>query len=221
LTVPVADTTNLVAQLALHVPKVVDTYLPNHAGTLMWISNKSEMMWRGLPFIQPSLQPLRDEGADYLLAETLPTRPRKSSPPSELFSQFMGRTNLVYYDWEITGERMPHAIQFHQLYDIVNGLQFPGTNVPTQQWLQAVRPHLGNTATEVTLISPRELLLVRKSHLGFTGFELASLARWIESAGFPLRYERPPPLRPSRRTDSSTRTNSLSRSNAAVNPKKL
>ena len=126
----------------------------------------------------------------------------------------MGRTNLVYYDWEITGERLRHAIQLHQFYDIVNGRPFPGTNVPTQKWLHAIQPHLGNTATEVMVVSPRELLLARKSHLGFTGFELASLARWVESAGFPLRYE--PPSRSKRGTASSSRTNSTFRSNSAV-----
>lgn len=212
LSVPVASATNLANQLARSVPKVVRANLTNHVGSFVWVSNKSEILWQGLPFILPRLHPISDGGLEYLVAEILPMQPKKTSPPAELFHEFMNRTNLVYYDWEITGERLPHATQLHQLYNIINEWQIPGTNVPTQKWLLVAGPHLGNTVTELTVASPKELLLVRKSHLGFTGFELASLARWIESPGFPLGYEPPPLLRPTRKPGSHTPTNS------AVNP---
>jgi hypothetical protein len=57
------------------------------------------------------------------------------------------------------------------------------------------------------LSSPQELSLVRKSQLGFTGFELAALMRWVESPGFPLRYERPPSLRDARLKAAAGKTN--------------
>jgi len=54
---------------------------------------------------------------------------------------------------------------------------------------------LGNTVTEVTLNGPTELSLVRKSDVGFTGYEIALLGRWIDSPRFPFQYEPPPMLK--------------------------
>jgi hypothetical protein len=216
VSVPVVDGTNVISQLGPRVPKVIKSYLTNHMGAVVWNSNKSEIVWQGQPFVVPRVRPLHDAGTDYLLAETYPVRPKTNAPLVELFGQFMPRTNLVYYDWEITGERLPHAIQLHQYYDVANLLRYPGKEAPMQKWLQTIQPYAGNTVTEIMLTSPSELFLARKSHLGFTGFELASLARWIEAPGFPLRYERPPPLRPKPGTDSVGHTNSLSRSNSGA-----
>src|SRR2546430_3665442 len=36
--------------------------------------------------------------------------------------------------------------------------------------------------------------LVRKSELGLTGIELATLARWVVSSGFPWTFDAPPAL---------------------------
>jgi hypothetical protein len=74
--------------------------------------------------------------------------------------------------------------------------------------------HLGGSAvTEITLKSPRELTFHRTAPAGFTGFELAALADWIDNPAFPgyvqpeklrdrsrrLRQQRPPaaPVAPS------------------------
>ena len=55
-----------------------------------------------------------------------------------------------------------------------------------QRWQCLAAPLLGNTVTEITLTGPREITLVRKSHLGFTGFELVMLTRWLNDPHFPL-----------------------------------
>jgi len=218
LAVPMANARQRLNQLVLPIPKVVNAYFTNHPGNFLWSSNKSEILWEGLPFILPRVQAINEGGTEYLLADLFPMRHTKTNAPAELFDQFMRRGDLVYYDWEITGQRLLQARQLHQLYAIVKGLQFSGTNVPTQKWLRAIHSHLGNAVTEVAVVSPKELLLVRKSHLGFTGFELSALAHWIESSGFPLRYEAPPPLGPKlRKKDSSMRTNSLPRGDSTGN----
>jgi len=134
--------------------------------------------------------------------------------PPDLFAQLTGRKNLLYYDWEITQERLVHARPLYQLLDILHRRQFTPTNTPSHKWLREVGPLLGNTVTEVTLDAPKQLTLVRKSHLGLTGFELYTLARWIESRGFPLKFEPPPPI-------ESPRTNAAGRNtNAAPRPKR-
>jgi hypothetical protein len=52
-------------------------------------------------------------------------------------------------------------------------------------------------------VGPHELALVRKSHLGLTGFEIATLSTWIDSAGFPLAFSLPP-IMPWTRSDRAT-----------------
>jgi hypothetical protein len=51
--------------------------------------------------------------------------------------------------------------------------------------VDAAAPKLGNTITEISLVSPQELALVRSSHIGFNALELVTLANWIESPTFP------------------------------------
>jgi hypothetical protein len=130
--------------------------------------------------------------------------------PSELFAQ-LGRADLAYYDWEITQEKLVHAGQMFQVVDIANHRQLPQRNTSSQQWLLAVGPLLGNTATEIAISAPKELTLVRKSHIGFTGFELIALMRWLDSPGFPFHYQ-PPPLYP----DPRSMTNFVRRATNAV-----
>jgi hypothetical protein len=193
-TMPVANPSNAVQQLAPKLPLLMERHLSPMVGNFLWISNRSEMVWRGMPFIAPFLKPLRSADTDYLLAGMYPLTPRTNSPPPELFAQFVGRKDLVYYDWEITERRLLHANQTYQLFDILQKRQTMPTSASTHKWLQAVGPLLGNTVTEVRVSSPKELTLLRKSHLGLTGFELATCARWMDSPGFPLSFEPPPPL---------------------------
>jgi hypothetical protein len=110
-----------------------------------------------------------------------------------LFAQVRGRTNLVYYDWEITEDRLSHSRQLYQLAALV-AWRKTGTNTPSRLWLDKIGSLLGNTVTEVTQTAPNELFLVRKSHLGFTGIELATLSAWLDSLEFPFHISAPPSL---------------------------
>src|SRR6185436_3111402 len=104
------------------------------------------------------------------------------------------RSDLLYYDWEITQNRLlqwKYVFQANSMAHIENGL-----SELSIKWIDEISRHLGNTATELTMISPNELKLVRKSHIGLAGLELVALARWIDSPAFPLDYKRPPSMRP-------------------------
>jgi hypothetical protein len=54
-----------------------------------------------------------------------------------------------------------------------------------ERWIAGIAPMLGNTATEITVSGPNELTFVRRSHIGFTGFELIMLSRWLADPDFP------------------------------------
>jgi hypothetical protein len=140
------------------------------------------------------LRPAKDGRDEYLVGSLFPLNPKHTPIPEDLFSQFRGRNNLLYYDWEITEHRLAHADQFYQLFTILNRLRKPSTNTATKRWLADIKPKLGNTATEITQVGPQELVLVRRSHVGFTGFELETLAVWMESQGWPFHFNLPAPI---------------------------
>src|SRR5207247_112368 len=140
----------------------------------------------------PVIRAEADGPDQYLFGAVFPRQALHSPVPEELLAQVRGRTNLIYYDWELTAERVIHGKQFYQLANIIDSRHPVATNAVSARWLDAVGPKLGNSITEITQTSPQELSLVRKSHLGFTGFELATFSAWLDSPGFPLTFERPP-----------------------------
>ncbi|HEY1396110.1 hypothetical protein [Roseateles sp.] len=134
-------------------------------------------------------------GQEFVYARLFPLLPNRTPPPPELFAQFSGRTNLFYYDWEITSNRVANARQLYQLGSIFNLRTPPSIETPSQKWLGAIVSLLGDAVTEITQTSPQELTLIRKSRLGFSGFELATLSMWLESPAFPHHIARPPVVR--------------------------
>jgi hypothetical protein len=192
-TVPMPNATNAVKELAPRLPELVYAYFSTNApANFIWISNRAEWIWGGLPMIVPHLHPEKTPDGEVLFGGLFPMGPRTNPAPAELFAQIRSRTNLVYYDWELSQERLFHARHAFQLLDIISGRQLSVFSSPSQRWLTNLPPCLGNTITEVTLTSPKELSFVRKSDLGFTGFELAWLARWFDSPDFPIQYQPPP-----------------------------
>jgi len=194
VSVPMPNATNVVKDIAGRLPEFVSAYFPNPPGSFIWISNRAEWIWSGLPMVIPYVHPQRSGNREFLVAGFFRAPGQSNTAPAELFAQVIGRTNLVYYDWELTDQRLPHARQTFQLSDIIAGRRIQATNFATQRWIGELAPILGNTVTEVTLSGPKELSLVRKSDVGLTGYEIALLGRWIDSPRFPFQYE-PPPLK--------------------------
>ena len=192
--IPVGNATNMIQKLAPTLPKVVHKHLPNAMGKFLWASNHAEIVWQGLPWIVPYLHTLKSAGHEYLFFGMFPRMQTSNPPPAELFAQLGTRKDLAYYDWEITGQRTTHFRQMYSLAHLINRRRVLDPKAVGEQWLHDLRDTLGPTVTEVTVKSPNELNLVRKSHIGFTGFELATFSLWLESERFPLEFEfRPRP----------------------------
>src|SRR5882672_7400381 len=175
-TVPVSNATNAMGRVSAAVPKFLYSIFPSPLGSFLYSTNNAELLWAGVPFIIPMLQPHHNGRDEYLFGGLFPLGPTHTPVPDELFAQVRGRTNLIYYDWEITEHRLKHGRLFYQLAGILNGRPPAPTNTPSQRWISAIGSKLGNTATEITQTGPQELALVRRSHVGFTGFELATLS---------------------------------------------
>ena len=200
---PVPDATNQIRQFAPRLATVMNTNtIPAMVGAVRVATNGLEAVWLGLPIFAPFLRPAGEPGDNFLLAGTMaglvPTMPNTNPPPPELLARLTARTNLFYYDWEITEGRLAQWRQMNALLAMLGTA--PALPTPTatlaQPWLDAITPHLGNTITEVTLEQPHELQLIRKSHLGLTGFELVQLAKWFGSENFPSLLPPPPPPAP-------------------------
>jgi hypothetical protein len=117
-----------------------------------------------------------------------------------MLDEFTGKDNLVYYNWEITGQRLEKwnlLIQFaailsdrrEQLVNNTKGIAF----------LTALRPKLGNSFTDATIDGNR-LTITRKSHLGLSALEIALLTRWIDNPRFPAPTLEWPPAAEKKRT---------------------
>ena len=148
------------------------------------VMTNGQISWRGVPFVAPNLRALHEPDGDFLFAGVFPNTPKPRPPPPELFAQ-LDRTNLAYYDWEITGERLRLLTQLSQLSLMVTRHRQFDVHSAACKWLARVGPTLGNTVTEITQTAPNELSFTRKAPGGLTAVELTALANWLEATNFP------------------------------------
>lgn len=191
---PLTGVSNLMWNALPYLP----TLITNHgrlAGQLLWVTNNTQIVWQGMPIMTPVVRPLIDEGREFILAGMmpLPSQPRK--PPEELFS-FTKKPQVAWYDWEITEERVNAWRRIYMLGLMGFFRESPVTNAPTQRLLDVLGQgkKLGNSISEASVTGPAELTFVRHSHLGFTGVEIVSALRWMDSANFPFTWERTPAM---------------------------
>lgn len=187
---PMPDASNTVVRAAPHALHTLGTNIAKAGvGRIAFTTNRTELGWVGMPILVPFVRPAPEPGDDFLLfgsmAGIIPMGQNTNPPPAELLNQFLPRTNLVYYDWEITEAKLAQWLPIVQLATMLSpNPTFPSA-VPANAWLRSVSPKLANTITEVTAVSPTELRAVRRSDLGLTAIELTWLARWLDNPAFP------------------------------------
>lgn len=187
---PMPDASNTVVRAAPHALHTLGTNVAKAGvGRIAFSTNRTEIGWVGMPILVPFVRPAPERGDDFLLfgsmAGIVPSGPNTNPPPAELLNQFLPRTNLVYYDWEITEAKLAQWVPIVQLTAMLSATpSFPAA-AAANGWLRSISPKLGNTITEVTALSPTELRAVRRSDLGLTAIELTLLARWLDNPAFP------------------------------------
>jgi len=183
---PLLDASNHIYQFTDHLINDANPWVAtNSIGRFARTTNANAAIWGDLPFMEPYMRSITLPEGDFIMGG-LGTSPSTNRPaPQTLFDQFLPRTNLVCYDWELTGARIEPSIYNIQFLRFL----FQKAQIPPESasfaWLKALEAKLGNSATLVALTRPDTLTVVRKSSLGFTGIELQILADWLESPNFP------------------------------------
>ena len=185
---PMPEASNTVVRAAPHALHTLGTNLQAAGlGRIVYTNAPPDIGWQGMPILVPFVRPAPEPGDDFLLFGSMrglvPMGPNTNPPPIELLAQVLPRTNLVYYDWEITEAKLEQWMKSLQLVSMVT-MKFSAGGMG-YRWLAKSAPKLGNTITEVTAISPTELRAVRSSNIGLTAIELTFLARWLDNPAFP------------------------------------
>ena len=136
------------------------------------------------PFIAPFLKPWQEAAGQFLYAGLFPGGGRPSPFPPGLRSQLV-QSNLAYFHWEITAERLPEFLQIGQFSLVVTKHRQLDAGSVAAKWIDRIGPTLGNSVTAITVARPNELILTRTAPAGFTAAELYALADWLEAPDFP------------------------------------
>jgi hypothetical protein len=183
----VIDPTNFIQSIAPQV-SAWGAKIGTNMGSLVVATNPWSMVWTGMPFATPYLRPVADAGRLYVLGGIFPNALGTNLVPAELLQTIVGRTNLVFYDWEITQYRL---LQWRYLDDIFHIVWDPThkprlrSDMASLRWIGNIATNLGNSVTEISVAGTNTLSVVRNSSIGLTGIELETLANWLESAEFP------------------------------------
>ena len=187
--------TNLVTRLTDLLVRDGNPWLAGHGmGSIRGLQGSDGAIWLGLPMISPYLKSV-PAGANRLIIGAMLANPgSQTNPPpalyyhpdfSEIFKNLQTETNLVYFDWELTGPRIESSLDIGQALRLGLGLRQLPLDSASLAWLYAVRYRLDDCTTRITLTQPNQLTFDRKSTLGLSGAELNLLADWLESPQFP------------------------------------
>ena len=213
---PLPNASNLVYQLKGRLLQQGNAYLAtNGLGQFAGATHGNGVLWSNLPIMDPFLRSVSTTGGDFAVVGMNPAVSTNRPAPAALFQQVLISTNLVAYDWELTGPRIEQWLFTGQFLRMVTHLAQVPSKSASVVWLSALGPKLGNSATTVTRTSPNELSFTRSSSLGFTAVELHLLVDWLESPQFPrglntlLGEPTPLPRKKAPRPGSGSRTNSV------------
>ena len=129
--------------------------------------------------IHPVLGKVEIDGQSYLYGSFFQPAPSTQGMPEGLEAQ-LDRSDLVYYDFEITEEAVMHWGGFIQFGYMMLGRLPSARNAVAQKWLQSAVEKAGETVTEIVQTSEQQLVLRRRGPFGLNAMEWVALVRWLD-----------------------------------------
>jgi hypothetical protein len=193
---PAVNVTNALEKLSTEASAAFSDKLKQFNGTeLRWLPERKRLVLSNLRVMAPTLEAVQDKTGEFLLLSLFPRLPENTPAPDELWKQINGRTNLVYYDWELTGPRMQDWRMLGRML-LTRWRESPDetedVSTVEDKWVEEMGYFAGRTVTEITRVAPNELSVVRDAPLGFTGIEMYLLSDWLSTVGCPPIDSQPP-----------------------------
>jgi hypothetical protein len=206
---PFPDGSNQVYQMTEFLLRDGNAWMKtNGIGRFKQPKDSNSVAWDTIPFLEPHLEVAPTNAGDFAFLRFGPASITNRPAPPELYAQFLGWTNMVAYDWELSGPRVESWLYIAQFFRFaLRKNQVPPESLSVA-WLNAIGPQLGNCGTQVTQSEPNELSFVRTSTIGVSALELQLLADWFESPNFPRGLTTFAP-RPPAPVPHALRTNAL------------
>lgn len=154
---PVADATNSLQRVAAEGTNIFNPAFKQKAwGELRWQPERKALLWANLcPILLPTLQIAPETNGQYLLASCFPIALRNKPAPEALFQQFIGRTNIVYYDWEGTGNRLEQWRLLSGMLPVLPRVQTPASAAKSTSRPTAARSASPSASTNNPSAQPR------------------------------------------------------------------
>jgi hypothetical protein len=183
---PLPNASNEVYQITDRLLEKVNPALAaNGIGRFARATNFNGATWEHLPVTDPFVRSVSTPGGDFAYSGFTPDVLTNRPAPPDLLAQVFSTTNMVAYDWEITGPRVSQWLFMGQFLRMASHhAQVPPKSAGVT-WLMALEDRLGNSVTALTKTGPAQLSVSRRSAIGFTAIELHLLADWLESPQFP------------------------------------
>jgi hypothetical protein len=182
---PLPDASNRVSRAADLVLKRSGGWLAEHelAG-FRKSQNNAGLEWTGMPLLSPFFRSTNANDSEFVLGGCFVESPG-SPVAAEMFPSDFNQTNLVSYDWELTGTRVEQWLYISQFVRAVAKRPQLRPESAGLVWFKAMSEILGPSVSKMTWSGPDRLSLARKSELGLTAIELLLLVEWLESPQFP------------------------------------
>ncbi|HNR71620.1 MAG TPA: hypothetical protein PLV05_04125 [Verrucomicrobiota bacterium] len=203
------DCSNRVTHVTDLLVNQANAWLTNNGlGRFDRATNYHGVNWADLAIVSPYLKTRTQNGVEFAFAGLESDLYTNRPSPAGLLQQVSSITNLVAYDWELTGPRLEQWLYVGQLLRFaLYKAQIPPKSA-SFAWLSALETRLGNCGTVVTRTGPDQLSFLRNSGIGLNSAELDLLADWLESPQFPRGLHtflgKPTPL-PKRKSGASPR----------------
>lgn len=159
------------------------------------IRDSNGVTWGTLAYVKPFLTSIPLGNGEVVFGGLWANADFRTNPSvaSAFFQPFSAETNLVYYDWEMTGQRVQPWLDISQMARSL--IHSPPLSMDSLglNWLGSVKSRLGESTTRVYSAGTNQLAFDRKATIGLTAPELHLLVDWLEAPNFPVGlYSLPP-----------------------------